>query len=437
MKKILLFFAMCFILVNSFAFVSSSVLLSDQGTDARDKLTGQLLKLGNLTIAIYDESSEGNLIFNQTYPNAIVNGSWNLMLSPALEFGNIYWKDYAINGEDLNFDGNDRIAFQSSLGKINNASFINFSLLNSCSEGSSIRTIYENGSVICEIDDSGSVNSSLDLTNYALKNQSETFNENITITQTGFFGWLGSLVSRITKLFVQDIDASGNIDVGNNVDVTGNITASYFIGDGSLLKNLSLITELGTANLHTSSILNITGVDDNACTGTDKIKNVTFNNGNLQIVCDMDNIGSSGIIPVYLNADVTSSSNSVYTSIFTIPLTPSKMNLVQVYLAQKTSTNGVAPQNRARISAIGPIGYCTFKTETSATAQNIDNIAVSLAPVDTGVTAFIFLIPVLNIVECSILADAGNASLIIDFQSETNTGNVTTSTGSYYTQVAN
>ena len=68
--------------------------------------------------------------------------------------------------------------------------------------------------------------------NIALKNQSETFAGNITATQTGFFGWLGSLTSRITKLFVRDIDATGNIETSQNV------SANYFKGDGSLLTNL-------------------------------------------------------------------------------------------------------------------------------------------------------------------------------------------------------
>ncbi|MCR4326949.1 MAG: hypothetical protein NUV46_00005, partial [Nanoarchaeota archaeon] len=66
-----------------------------------------------------------------------------------------------------------------------------------------------------------------DLSDYALKNQSETFAGNITTLETGFFGWLGSLTSRITKLWVEDIDASGNV------------TASQFIGDGSLLTGIS------------------------------------------------------------------------------------------------------------------------------------------------------------------------------------------------------
>lgn len=67
------------------------------------------------------------------------------------------------------------------------------------------------------------------LTNYALKNQSETFTGNITTNQTGFFGWLGSLTNRITKLWVQDIDAI-------------NIKSNNISSDNYFSKNLSGIT---------------------------------------------------------------------------------------------------------------------------------------------------------------------------------------------------
>ena len=211
---------------------SAAILLSDQGTAVTLNSTGQLLQLGNLTITISDNATEGNLIFNQTFNNAIANGSWNLMISPNLEFGNTYWKDYTINGEDLDFDGNERLNFQSPLGVISNISLLNLSHI-SCSTGSSVRKVYANGSVDCEIDDTSAV----DLSNYALKNQSETFSANVNVTgnataSSGFFTFLGSLTQRITRLFIQDINASGNIDVG------GNITAAKFIGDGSLLTNI-------------------------------------------------------------------------------------------------------------------------------------------------------------------------------------------------------
>jgi len=224
------------ILISLFFFqVVSAVLISDQGTDVKEVATGNLTALANLTISIYDDSTGGNLIFEQNFSEGIANGSWNVMINPNLEYGKSYWKDYQINSEDLDFDGNERLEFQSPLGLINNFSFINFSLINSCSEGSSIRLIYENGSVECETDDSSSTTN---LTDYALKNQSEIFTGNITTSQTGFFGWLGDLTSRITKLFVQDIDFNGTLEGEGDINITGNITASYFIGDGSLLTNL-------------------------------------------------------------------------------------------------------------------------------------------------------------------------------------------------------
>ncbi|MDD5700052.1 MAG: hypothetical protein PHH00_02560 [Candidatus Nanoarchaeia archaeon] len=55
---------------------------------------------------------------------------------------------------------------------------------------------------------------------------------NITTTGTGFFGYLGSLLSRISNLFVQEINATGNITT------TGNVTAGYFFGDGSQLTGI-------------------------------------------------------------------------------------------------------------------------------------------------------------------------------------------------------
>jgi len=230
-NKVIMFFLVIMVCNN----LVSAFLISDQGTNVREVATGNLTELANLTISIYDASTEGNLIFQQNFSDAIINGSWNVMINPNLEYGKSYYKDYNINEEDLDFDGNERLQFQSSVGGINNVSFINFSLIDSCSAGSSIRLIYGNGSVECETDDNSGTT---DLTNYALKNQSETFSGNITTSQTGFFGWLGSLVSRVTKLFVQDIDFNGTINGSGNIVTTENVTASYFIGDGSQLTNL-------------------------------------------------------------------------------------------------------------------------------------------------------------------------------------------------------
>jgi len=217
------------------------------------------------------------------------------------------------------------------------------------------------------------------LTNYALKNQSETFAGNITTTQTGLFGWLGSLVSRITKIWVVDINATGNIGT------SGNVSAGYFIGNGSLLTNLP----------------------------------------------------AGGLTPVYLESDLNATS-AAYTTIFTVALTPDKMNIVHAYLAQSTSTSGVAIRNRVIINESGPVGYCNFVTQTGASAQNIDNILLSMDSADTGVSSIgvDINVPFINIVTCTVIADSDQKNLIIQFDSE-NVNTVKTHAGSYYTNAVN
>src|SRR3989339_195664 len=153
-KNLLIFFLFAIFLMN-FLF-ATPVLLSDQGTDLKLVSTGELLSTGNITIYIYDSVTGGSLIYSNLFINNITNGSWNVVINPNLEYGKHYWKDYSVNGDNLNFSGNDRIEFQSPLGLINNASLFNFSLINSCAVGSSIRQVYENGSVLCETDDTGS-----------------------------------------------------------------------------------------------------------------------------------------------------------------------------------------------------------------------------------------------------------------------------------------
>jgi len=106
---------------------ASPVLLSDQGTDV--KKDGATVTIGNITILIYDNEITGNVVYNQTHVNNITNGSWNIMINPDLEFGRSYWKDYAINGQDLDFDGVERLEFNSPLGLINNVSFINIGFI--------------------------------------------------------------------------------------------------------------------------------------------------------------------------------------------------------------------------------------------------------------------------------------------------------------------
>ena len=199
-----------FVFVQSF---SSSFLISDQGTDVKDTSTGNLTALANLTISIYDSSTGGNLLFEEAFTNAIVNGSWNVMINPNLQYGGLYWKDYKINNEDLSFDGNDRLEFQSSFGRVNNISFINFSLINSCPVGSSIRVIHENGSVDCQIDNSGSGSG-----NYSDTWINSTIDNKISINNNSIVNWINNIFVSISTL----VNRVGNwsADKGNYYNTT-------------------------------------------------------------------------------------------------------------------------------------------------------------------------------------------------------------------------
>ena len=88
---------------------SLNISLADHGSNIRNKSSGVLLNSSNLTVEIYDSLSGGALIYNETFNYSIINGSWNLMLGEnssnplSIEFGKVYYKDYLINGENVNF----------------------------------------------------------------------------------------------------------------------------------------------------------------------------------------------------------------------------------------------------------------------------------------------------------------------------------------------
>ncbi|NMB66542.1 hypothetical protein GYA25_00560 [Candidatus Woesearchaeota archaeon] len=77
-------------------------------------------------------------------------------------------------------------------------------------------------------------------------------NKNITTTGTGFFSWLGSLASRIQKLFVQDINFNGLINGTGNITTTGIINGTtIFSGNYNLTDSYLYVTN-GTYYLNTN-----------------------------------------------------------------------------------------------------------------------------------------------------------------------------------------
>lgn len=118
----------CMLALASIVSATSNTVLSDQGTSVRNISSGSLLESGDLTVFIYDAVTGGNLVYEEGFTAAIVNGSWNVMLgenvSLALTMNQPYWKDYGINGESVDFmnmTGSlvDRLRFYSPLGSVN------------------------------------------------------------------------------------------------------------------------------------------------------------------------------------------------------------------------------------------------------------------------------------------------------------------------------
>lgn len=109
------------------AHAALNVALSDQGTNVVDRSTGQFLASGNLTVLVYQVASGGTPIYNESFNDSIINGSWNVMLGETmnlpLEYNRVYFRDYQINGEDVNFTNGsgsqvDRQFFFSPVGDI-------------------------------------------------------------------------------------------------------------------------------------------------------------------------------------------------------------------------------------------------------------------------------------------------------------------------------
>ncbi|HKL23582.1 MAG TPA: hypothetical protein VJ895_02420, partial [Candidatus Nanoarchaeia archaeon] len=152
MKMKILFGFVFFLVVLSFVSGNTNIALSDQGTGVRIKSTGATLTSGDITISIYDNMTGGNLIYSETFTNGIRDGRWNVMLgeNPSyplrLIYGKKYYRDYSINGVDVDFRDYsgavvERQFFYSPLGGLADNKIVGFT--NSTHSGNII-----NGSLI-------------------------------------------------------------------------------------------------------------------------------------------------------------------------------------------------------------------------------------------------------------------------------------------------
>lgn len=198
-----LFFLLFLLIFTLTVSASRNVIVSDQGTDVVDKNTDLLVEEGNLTVFLYTVPISGTPFYNETFVRGIRNGSWNVMLGEtsvlSLDYGHRYYKDYAINGVDLDFKNNsggtvERLAWDSPLGEIN-SSFI----------------------------------ANLTDTKWNITGSKYLFND------SGILDVNESRMNATNDLRYVNVDGD---NMTGNLFVDANVSAVYFIGDGSKLTGI-------------------------------------------------------------------------------------------------------------------------------------------------------------------------------------------------------
>jgi hypothetical protein len=254
--KNMIFVLFFLIILSYFSSASLNSILSDQGTGVKNKTTGVLLELGNITIEIWDSLESGNLIYNETFVNSIINGSWNLMLGEnlsnplPLEFNKLYYKDYNINNEDVDFTNLsggvvERQLFYSSLGDVNVTDLADFSITKGKLE-SSINLSNATGYLYDNLVGTPVSSSDSPFTN----DSTYTYVKSSYPSNVNFTGNL-SLGSKIMFSFGSIINNIANelLKITGDLNVTGTITANSFSDGLTSINN-------GTIN---ASILQIGG----------------------------------------------------------------------------------------------------------------------------------------------------------------------------------
>src|SRR3990172_1668781 len=136
--------------------------------------------------------------------------------------------------------------------------------------------------------------------------------------------------------------------------------------------------------------------------------------------------------PTVLGSDVTCTQTASYCTVFTIPLTTSSGNELEVHLIGDSNTAGVAIQMRVQFDNAGNNGYCTYRTYTGAAAEVLDVLAATAAT-DTGETAWLAgaNIPMPLTIHCGFETDATPGNALVQIQMEA-AGTGTIQKGSNY-----
>jgi hypothetical protein len=120
-----------------------------------------------------------------------------------------------------------------------------------------------------------------------------------------------------------------------------------------------------------------------------------------------------------LGADVTCSVTATYCTVFTVPLTASSGNRLDVYMIGDSNTAGSAIQMRVQFDNAGNNGFCNYRTYTTSTAEVLDVLAATAAT-DTGETVWLAgaNVPMPLDIQCGFETDASPGNALVQIQME-------------------
>lgn len=288
--------------------------------------------IGNITFTIWNQSTSGSSVYNSgtDYNGAISNGRYDILIGDganqlSLEYGRTYYLDISINGQDLDFNGNERQMFQSNTGNITSLTIAANSIPKSRISSSSTWT--ENEIPTLTSSWSGSINASKIVSQLLLNVNSSTYLGSYTSSDLlGFDATLGTRIDslNLTKSgigtcaagqFVNQTTATGVLcqspgaatdmnNYTNAISINGNVITISRIGmidlSATLQNNIisldaqyNLSNKIGLANALTLDSVNITNKAGLANTHTIDANNITNPAGlNNEITLDALNITS-------------------------------------------------------------------------------------------------------------------------------------------------
>lgn len=247
-------------------------------------------------------------------------------------------------------------------------------------------------------------------------------------------------INQINGTFNVTSNYSNYSNFWDNIDTPLDFSQARF-SDNISIGNAS--TKINRTRITTDELFadNICYSDGTNCTSGGTETNWNANYTNMLVNCSDGNynygIYNNGSFKcrndrTILSSNLYASTITDYTQIFVIPLTPNKINIIQIYLVQNSSTIIKGVQNKANLSSANGPGTCKYITMSNL-GEFVAPVILTTTTADSNALSS-FLEPTLNIIECSILTNVSSTNLIISFQPET-AGTVQTFAGSYYTMV--